>query len=163
MQIYPATRLTVWCCSARACATRRTRISDYDVAVFLKPLPDRWKELDRLAGLRDDFLVDTGAFFDAKPYPATAWQERTPLMREIRRDGLESMTPEAGYFLDKARKLLGEADAMLTINLNDAAGRTAYLAGFHGAPAFIYEQLAAMKARCWWQTPPILVGIWPDT
>lgn len=63
--------------------------SDYDVAVFLKSLPDRWKELDRLAGLRDDFLVDTGAFFDAKPYPATAWQERTPLMREIRRDGLD--------------------------------------------------------------------------
>jgi len=63
--------------------------SDYDVAVFLKSLPDRWKELDRLANLRVDFLDDTGAFFDAKPYLATAWQERTPLMREIRRDGLD--------------------------------------------------------------------------
>jgi uncharacterized protein (UPF0332 family) len=50
------------------------------------------------------------------------------------------LTPETGYFLDKARKLLGEADAMLTINLNDAAGRTAYLAGFHAAQAFISEK-----------------------
>lgn len=62
--------------------------SDYDVAVFLKSLPDRWAELDRLAALRVKFL-DDDAFFDAKPYPATAWFERTPLMREIRRDGLQ--------------------------------------------------------------------------
>jgi uncharacterized protein (UPF0332 family) len=49
------------------------------------------------------------------------------------------MTPESGYFLQKARKLLGEADVMLTIGLYDAAGRTAYLAGFHAAQAFISE------------------------
>jgi predicted nucleotidyltransferase len=41
--------------------------SDYDVAIFLKSLPDRWKELDRLADLRIDFLDATGAFFDMKP------------------------------------------------------------------------------------------------
>jgi len=29
-----------------------------------------------------------GAFFDAKPYAATAYDERTPLMREIRRYGV---------------------------------------------------------------------------
>ncbi len=63
--------------------------SDYDVAVFLKSLPDRWKELDRLADLRMDFLDGTGAFFDTKPYLAAAYQERTPLMREIRRDGVD--------------------------------------------------------------------------
>jgi uncharacterized protein len=63
--------------------------SDYDVAVFLKSLPDRWKEFNRLAHLRVDFLDDTGAFFDAKPFLADAYQERTPLMREIRRDGLD--------------------------------------------------------------------------
>jgi uncharacterized protein (UPF0332 family) len=50
------------------------------------------------------------------------------------------MTPEAGHFLNKARKLLDEAQAMLTIELNDAAGRTAYLAGFHAAQAFISEK-----------------------
>jgi predicted nucleotidyltransferase len=64
--------------------------SDYDVAVFLKSLPDRWRELDRLADLRADFLDETGAFFDAKPYAASAYHERTPLMREIRRDGVDT-------------------------------------------------------------------------
>jgi uncharacterized protein len=63
--------------------------SDYDVAVFLKSLPDRWKELNRLAELRIEFLEEAGAFFDTKPYAAIAIQQRTPLMREIRRDGVE--------------------------------------------------------------------------
>ena len=63
--------------------------SDYDVAIFLKSLPDRWVELDRLAKLRVDFLDETDAFFDAKPYLADAYYERSPLMLEIRRDGLE--------------------------------------------------------------------------
>ena len=63
--------------------------SDYDIAVFLKELPDAWKERFRLAGLRVDFLDETGAFIDAKPYPATAYRDRTPLMHEIRRDGLD--------------------------------------------------------------------------
>lgn len=63
--------------------------SDYDVAVFLKTLPDRWEELDRLAALRVRFLDETGAFFDARPYPAGAIAERSPLMHEIREDGVE--------------------------------------------------------------------------
>jgi len=50
------------------------------------------------------------------------------------------LTPETGYFLDKARRLLSEADAIPAINLYDAAGRTAYLAGFHAAQAFISER-----------------------
>jgi predicted nucleotidyltransferase len=63
--------------------------SDYDVAVFLKSMPDRWAEFSRLANLRIDFLDTANAFFDTKPYAASAYQERTPLMREIRRDGIE--------------------------------------------------------------------------
>jgi uncharacterized protein len=63
--------------------------SDYDLAVFLNALPDRWAELDRLADLRVRFLDETSAFFDAKPYPATAYRGATPLMHEIRHDGLE--------------------------------------------------------------------------
>lgn len=65
--------------------------SDYDLAVFLNDMDDtsdRWTELDRLASLRVKFLDETGAFFDAKPYPATAYRERSPLMHEIRRDGI---------------------------------------------------------------------------
>ena len=62
--------------------------SDYDVAVFLKDLDDRWAELDRLANLRLSFLDREGVFFDAKPYPAKAYLERSPLMHEIRREGV---------------------------------------------------------------------------
>ena len=50
------------------------------------------------------------------------------------------MTPETAQFFDKAQKLLQEAQAMLGIGLNDAAGRTAYLAGVHAAQAFISEK-----------------------
>jgi predicted nucleotidyltransferase len=63
--------------------------SDYDVAVFLRDLPDRWAELDRLAALRVRLIDDTGAFVDAKPYLAGAYRERTALMHEIRRDGID--------------------------------------------------------------------------
>jgi len=63
--------------------------SDYDVAVFLTSLPDRWVELDRLADLRLSFLDETGVFFDALPYAATTYEEESPLMGEIRREGLD--------------------------------------------------------------------------
>ena len=63
--------------------------SDYDVAVFLRNLSDRWRELDRLADLRADFLRDSEVFIDAKPYPAGAYRDRTTLMREIRREGVD--------------------------------------------------------------------------
>jgi predicted nucleotidyltransferase len=62
---------------------------DYDVAVFLTDMADAWAERDRLADLRVRFLDETGAFFDAKPYPNGALRERTPLMHEIRKDGLD--------------------------------------------------------------------------
>jgi uncharacterized protein (UPF0332 family) len=52
------------------------------------------------------------------------------------------MTPEASRFLDKANRLLGEADTMLGVGLNEAAGRTAYLAAFHVAQAFLLERTA---------------------
>ncbi len=63
--------------------------SDYDVAVFLRDIADRWRELDRLADLRTEFLEETGAFIDAKPYPAGAYRDCTTLMREIRREGVD--------------------------------------------------------------------------
>ena len=63
--------------------------SDYDIAVFLDPLPDRWAELDQLADLRVRFLDEMGVFVDAKPYAAGTLRDATPLMHEIRREGLE--------------------------------------------------------------------------
>ena len=50
------------------------------------------------------------------------------------------MTPEAAQFLGKARKLILEAEATPSIGLNDAAGRSAYLAGFQAAQALIAER-----------------------
>ena len=66
--------------------------SDYDVAVFLKGLnapSDCWAELHNLADLRVKFIDENGVFFDVKPYPAGAYRERSPLMHEIRREGLD--------------------------------------------------------------------------
>src|SRR5437868_1413986 len=63
--------------------------SDYDVAVFLKDLTDRWHELDRLADLGTDILNETGEFIHAMPYRAGSYGERTSLMREIRREGVD--------------------------------------------------------------------------
>jgi uncharacterized protein len=51
--------------------------SDYDVAVFLKDLTDRWPELDRLADLSTDILNQTGEFIHAMPYRAGSYDERT--------------------------------------------------------------------------------------
>ena len=61
--------------------------SDYDVAIFLTDMPDRWRESDRLADLRVRLLDETGAFFDAMPFVAGAQEDRTPLMHEIRKEG----------------------------------------------------------------------------
>ncbi|ARN81573.1 HEPN domain-containing protein [Methylocystis bryophila] len=52
------------------------------------------------------------------------------------------MKPQSAAFLEKARALLEEAETMLRVDLNDAAGRTAYLAGFHAAQALIFEAMA---------------------
>lgn len=63
--------------------------SDYDVAVFLTVLPDRWAEMDRLADLGTAILDTDGKLVHALPYPSAAYAERTPLMHEIRKDGVE--------------------------------------------------------------------------
>jgi predicted nucleotidyltransferase len=63
--------------------------SDYDVAVFLKDFDDRWTEVDRLMPVVTDILYDQGVFIHAMPYRAGADRDRTPLMHEIRRDGLD--------------------------------------------------------------------------
>jgi predicted nucleotidyltransferase len=64
--------------------------SDYDVAVFISGLADRWPELHRLADLGTDILHETGELVHAVPYRAGAYNdERMPLMHEIRADGVD--------------------------------------------------------------------------
>jgi uncharacterized protein len=63
--------------------------SDYDVAVFLRDMDNRDPELHRLADLSTKIIEDTGEFVHAMPHRAGAYNDRTPLMREIRREGID--------------------------------------------------------------------------
>jgi uncharacterized protein len=64
--------------------------SDYDVAVFLRDMPDRPAEMNRLADLATEILYDGGPFIHAMPYPAGFYNdERMPLMCAIRAEGID--------------------------------------------------------------------------
>jgi uncharacterized protein len=57
--------------------------------VFLRDMPDRVAELYRLADLSTAILEDDGPFIHAMAYPAGSYDDRTPLMHEIRPDGID--------------------------------------------------------------------------
>lgn len=64
--------------------------SDYDVAVFLRDYaPGTTTELYRLADLSSAILDETGEFIHAMPHRAGSYDERTPLMHEIRVEGID--------------------------------------------------------------------------
>jgi predicted nucleotidyltransferase len=64
--------------------------SDYDVAVFLRDMPDRIAELYRLADLSTAILEDGGEFIHAMAYPAGFYNDpRMPLMHAIRAEGID--------------------------------------------------------------------------
>lgn len=63
--------------------------SDYDIAVFIKQPGSLSDELDRLAAISTDILLNIGAAISAKPFHAGAFRERTGFMSELRRDGLD--------------------------------------------------------------------------
>lgn len=62
--------------------------SDYDFAVFIKGEWELWDELGALAEITTDILIDTDVVISAKAFPAGSHARRSPLMAEIRRDGL---------------------------------------------------------------------------
>ncbi len=63
--------------------------SDYDVAVFLHDMPDRAREMNRLADIGTEILYDIGEVIHAMPYRAGSYRDRTPLMHQIRLDGVD--------------------------------------------------------------------------
>ncbi len=64
--------------------------SDYDIAVFLRGISSRWQEVRRIADVELAIFDRTGAMVHAMPYPAESWRNTSsPLMREIRNDGVE--------------------------------------------------------------------------
>ncbi len=64
--------------------------SDYDVLVFLKDfdLAGRHEEMGRISKITADIVQDTGEMISALPYPAGSYTARTPLMHEVRREGV---------------------------------------------------------------------------
>jgi uncharacterized protein (UPF0332 family) len=50
------------------------------------------------------------------------------------------MKAESAAFLDQADIMLGRADLMLSVSLNEDAAREGYLACFHVAQAYIFER-----------------------
>ena len=50
------------------------------------------------------------------------------------------MKPEARDYLDKARRCLQNARTIASAEVYDVAAREAYLAAFHAAEAYIFEQ-----------------------
>jgi len=63
--------------------------SDYDVAVFLRDMGDRVKEIERLAEITSSILYETGEFIEALPYSAASYNDpRMPLMYAIRTEGI---------------------------------------------------------------------------
>jgi predicted nucleotidyltransferase len=63
--------------------------SDYDIAIFLNDFIDRRQEVRRMVPVVTDIIEETDAVIHPMPYRAGAWHERTPLMHEIRRDGVD--------------------------------------------------------------------------
>lgn len=63
--------------------------ADYDVAVFLKDLRSFGTEAGKIAEIETAILLDTGAIINALPLQAGSHHERTGLMQELRRDGLD--------------------------------------------------------------------------
>ena len=80
-------RVVLYCSRARGDARPD---SDYDVAVFLRDMPDRVAELYRLADLSTAILEDGGEFIHAMAYPAGSYNDpRVPLMHAIRAEGID--------------------------------------------------------------------------
>jgi uncharacterized protein len=63
--------------------------SDYDIALFLRDLSNGWQEVRRIVEIGHAIRDDTGADIHTLPFPAGSWRDRTPLMHEIRKDGVD--------------------------------------------------------------------------
>lgn len=63
--------------------------SDCDLAVFLHDLVDRQFEIGRLLEIERRVFRDSGPILDVVVLPASAWNERTTFMHEVRREGRE--------------------------------------------------------------------------
>jgi predicted nucleotidyltransferase len=64
--------------------------SDYDVAIFVRHLGNRWREFEAIAPVTLALLDEHDVAVNAILYPAGHWRDpSSPLMHEIRKDGLD--------------------------------------------------------------------------
>ena len=63
--------------------------SDYDVAVFLKNIGAFGDELVPIIDIGDAILRETGAVINALPLAAGSYRDRTSVMGELRREGID--------------------------------------------------------------------------
>lgn len=59
------------------------------MAVFLHGMEDFWADARRMTPLDVEIIEDLGVVVHSFPFRAGSWVERTPLMREIRREGID--------------------------------------------------------------------------
>lgn len=62
---------------------------EYDVAVFLYGIPERWREMVRLAEIEADLYYDMGASVETVAYPEHFLRQHTFLMQQVRLHGVE--------------------------------------------------------------------------
>ncbi len=63
--------------------------SDYDVAVFMDLPADLLNDRLRLADIGFDVMLETGQIVNTMLLATSEWSDRTPLMHEIRADGVQ--------------------------------------------------------------------------
>jgi predicted nucleotidyltransferase len=63
--------------------------SDCDLAIFLRDIDRFGKEAWKIAEIETDILRETGVVINALPLKAGSYLERTGMMQELRRDGLD--------------------------------------------------------------------------
>lgn len=64
--------------------------SDYDIAIFVRNLGNRWRELDAIAPVTLALLDEHDVAISALLFPDGYWRSpSSPLMHEIRQDGID--------------------------------------------------------------------------
>jgi uncharacterized protein len=61
--------------------------SDFDIAVFISDMNSFGSEAQLLAGLETDILNETGLVFNAMPFPASSYGDKTSFMENVRLEG----------------------------------------------------------------------------
>ena len=64
--------------------------SDYDIAIFVKDLGNRWREFKAIAPVTVALLDEHDTAINAMLFPEGHWRHpSSPLMHEVRKDGLD--------------------------------------------------------------------------